>query len=275
VSPILLRFGAGDGEFVLRAYATFYTLAWVLAPLVAVWLAERRGVPRLRALAVYAPALAAGVVGARALDLFVAGRFYADDPSRATALAFQGFSLYGGLAVAAVVAIAIAVALRLPVWRLADSAVPALALGVVLMRTGCFLNGCCYGIRTELPWGVTYPVGSYAWDAQMLSGTGGLLSGFMGRVYPVHPTQLYEMAGVVLCAAVALWLQKRRVAEGAPFLAFAAGFTLVRLGNHFLRARQPVITAPEWFYPLVYAAILLVLGALLTQRMHARQSHDR
>lgn len=266
MSPILLRFGAGDGEVVVRAYATFYTLAWVLAPLAAVWVAGRRGLPRRRAFAVYALALVGGIAGARALDLFVAARFYAEDPARTTALAFQGFSLYGGLAVAAVLGVVLARALRLPVWQLADSAVPGLALGVVLMRTGCFLNGCCYGVETALPWGVTYPVGSYAWDAQMLSGTGGLLSGFFGNVHPVHPTQLYELAGAVLLAAAALWLARRRP-DGVTFLAFAIGFTALRFGNHFLRARQPVITAPEWFYPVFYAAIIAVLAALLVLRL--------
>ena len=268
MSPTLLRFAFGGEEYVLRAYSTFYTLAWVLAPLAGAYVAGRLGLSRARALAVYALALAGGIVGARVLDLFVAARFYAEDPTRTTALSFQGFSLYGGLAVAAVLGIALARALRLPVWRLADSAVPALALGVVLMRTGCFLNGCCYGVRTELAWGVTYPVGSYVWNAQMLSGTGGLLSGFAGTVHPVHPTQLYEMAGVIAVAAFAWWLMRRKP-EGVGFLAFAIGFTLVRFGNHFLRARQPIITAPEWFYPVVYLAIVAVLAVLLMLRLRA------
>lgn len=264
-----MRFVLGGDEFVVRSYGTFYTLAWMLAPLVGAYVAGKRGLPRERALAVYALALAAGIVGARALDWFVAGRFYAEDPTRATAFAFQGFSLYGGLAASALAALALARLLRVPVWPLADSTVPSLALGVVLMRVGCFLNGCCFGVPTQLPWGVTYPVGSYAWDAQMMSGTSGLLSGFFGAVSPVHPTQLYELAGAVIVTALALWLG-RTAAAGSTFLGFAFGFTLVRLGNHFLRARQAIITAPPWFYPVVYTVILTLLALLLWRRRASR-----
>ena len=146
----LIRLTLGGSEHVLRAYGTFYALAFVLSPLLAAWVASRRGLGGRRALIVYAGALASGILGARALDLFVAGGLYAEDPSRIWGLSFTGFSLYGGLVLATLAAIALARALRQPVWRLADSAVPGLVLGLVLMRVGCFLNGCCFGRITDL-----------------------------------------------------------------------------------------------------------------------------
>ena len=45
-------------------------------------------------------------------------------------------------------------------------------------RVGCFLNGCCYGRPTTLPWGVKFPPGSFA-------------SLEFGDT-PVHPSQLYN-----------------------------------------------------------------------------------
>jgi phosphatidylglycerol:prolipoprotein diacylglycerol transferase len=266
VRPVLLEFAIGGRVFWLGSYGVFYALAWVAAPLLGAWVAARRGLPGRRSLALYAIALACGIAGARVLDLFVAGDFYAEDPSRVLGLTFQGFSLYGGLLLATITAIALARAWRLPVWRLADSSVPALVLGVVLMRTGCFLRGCCFGVGTELPWGVVFPMGSPAWQLQVAHGTSGIL-GFVGIVQPVHPTQLYEMAAAILLGAVALWLMRRRAPDGAPFLAFALGFTLFRLGNGFLRARQDVITAPTWFYPVLYVVLAAVLTVLLALRV--------
>ncbi len=263
--PVLLAFSLGGREIVLGSYSTFYTLAWLIAPIVGAWVASRRGLPGRRVWALYALALAAGIVGARVFDLFIAGRFYAEDPSRIWGLSFQGFSLYGGLMIATFAGIALARIWHLPVWRLADSAVPALAVGVVLMRTGCFLRGCCSGLVTDLPWGVTFPMGSPAWSQQLLSGTTGIF-GFMGLVKPVHPTQLYEMLGAVLLAALALWLMHRHAADGVAFLAFGIGFTLFRLGNGFLRIRQEVITAPAWFYPVFYLALAAVMVGLLVWR---------
>ena len=47
--------------------------------------------------------------------------------------------------------------LGLPMWTVADALTPSLALGTVFGRVGCFLNGCCYGRPTALPWGVIVP----------------------------------------------------------------------------------------------------------------------
>jgi len=268
VSPILARFAFAGREVVFGAYSTFYTLAWLLAPLVGAWVASRRGLPGRRVAALYYLALAAGVLGARAFDLGIAWRFYAEDPTRIWSLNFQGFSLYGGLLLATLTGIALARLWRMPVWALADSAVPALALGIVLMRTGCFLRGCCFGIESDLPWAVRFPMGSPAWAEQLLAGKTGIM-GFGGQVLPVHPTQLYEMAGALLVAAVALLVMRRTRRDGPAFLTFAIGFTLVRLANGFLRARQSVITAPTWFYPAFYLLLVGVLIALLVVRLRS------
>jgi phosphatidylglycerol:prolipoprotein diacylglycerol transferase len=267
VRPDLVTFTLGTGEVTLRAYSTFYALAFVLSPLVAAWVAGRRGLPKWRSLAVCAGALAIGVVGGRLLDLFVAGGWYADDPSRVWRVSFSGFSLYGGLTLATLAAIALARAVRLPVWRLADSAVAGLVVGLVLMRVGCFLNGCCFGEITDVPWGVVFQPGTPAWAHQLATGAGGVLGTLLGTVKPVHPTQLYEMAGTLVCGAVAWVLARRKAPDGVPFLAFALGFTLVRFGNNFLRARVNTITAPTWFYPVVYSALAAILVAMIVWRL--------
>ena len=286
--PELLSFTLGGSAYVLRAYSTFYTLAFVLSPLVAAWAASRRSMGWRRPLAVYVGALACGVVGGRLLDLFVAGAWYADDPSRIWSASFAGFSLYGGLVLATLAAIALARALRLPVWRLADSAVAGLVVGLVLMRVGCFLNGCCFGEIADVPWGVVFQPGTAAWTHQLATGAGGVLGTLLGNVKPVHPTQLYEMAGTLICGAVAWWLARRTApAEGAarprparplpdgiPFLAFALGFTAVRFGNNLLRARVNTITAPVWFYPAFYLALGAVLAALIWWRLRMRRAEE-
>lgn len=260
--PVLLRFQLGGTEVVLGSYSTLCVLAGMAALACGTLVAARRGLPWRRALAVYGLALAAGIVGARVFDLVIAGAFYAGDFSRIWSATFQGFSLYGGFLTASLGGIAFARAMHMPTWRLADSAVPALALGLVLMRTGCFLRGCCFGVPTDLPWGVTFPPGSHAWTHQFVTGRTGILAAF-GHVDPVHPTQLYEMAAAVILAAVAIWvMQRRRLAEGTASLTFAFGFTLFSFGNGFLRARQSGFTAPEWFYPMFYLALALLILSL-------------
>ena len=43
---------------------------------------------------------------------------------------------------------------------------PAIAVGTLFGRLGCFLNGCCYGDTCNLPWAVSFPQHSPPWDYQ-------------------------------------------------------------------------------------------------------------
>ncbi len=206
--PVLATFSIGGAQVVLRSYGTFYTLAWVVAIALATVIAWRRGFCWWRALLTFTVGLAVGIVGSRLFDLAVSSGDYAQNPSRFYSLQFTGFALDGGLILAVITAALLALLLRLPLWRLADGAVPAVAAGIVLMRAGCLLNGCCFGTVTSLPWGVTYPAGSQAWAWQTVTGRSGLL-GFAGLVKPVHPTQVYEMIAAVVLCTLAVWLLRR------------------------------------------------------------------
>ena len=64
---------------------------------------------------------------------------------RSIGFQFRGFSLYGGLILALAAGALLSWALHLPLWKLADSAVPAIVAGVVLMRIGCFLEAVASG----------------------------------------------------------------------------------------------------------------------------------
>jgi phosphatidylglycerol:prolipoprotein diacylglycerol transferase len=291
--PVLLTFHFGSTEVVLGSYSTFYALAWVVALALGTVVAWRRGLSWRRALLLYAVALVIGIIGARLLDVATNWGAYAEDPGLAYSWGFRGFSLYGGLVLAIAAGALLSRSFRLPLWRLADSAVPAMAAALVLMRTGCYLRGCCFGTVTSVPWGVTFPTGSPAWTYQLASGQSGVL-GFTGLVRPVHPTQIYELMAALVFCAVALWLMpRRRLAGGAPpagsgaaggakglrrsfdglpFLAFILGFTLFRVAEYYLRPRPLTATGPGWFYPALYAVIIVGVAAVLAWRMvSARQ----
>jgi len=243
-----------------------------------------------RALIFYLAALLMGVVGARLLDVATNWGAYASDPSSAWSPGFHGFSLYGGLLLAAGVGALMARPLRVPLWRAADSAVPAMTAAIVLMRTGCYLHGCCFGQVTSLPWGVTFPFGSPAWEYQLSTGQTGLL-GLTGLVEPVHPTQIYEMIAAALLGAAAVWLivrgrrrlngsveggdggpqaaapARRTVEAGVPFLVFVLGFTLFRVLEYFVRPLPSTASGPGWVYLLLYGVIVAGTGVVLASRL--------
>ena len=84
-----------------------------------------------------------------------------------------------------------------------------LALGIAIGRIGCFLTGLpdhTYGTPTRLPWGVNF-----------------------GDGISRHPTQLYEVAFLILLAALLWRLNQRPRPNGDVFKAFMVGYMGFRL----------------------------------------------
>jgi phosphatidylglycerol:prolipoprotein diacylglycerol transferase len=45
---------------------------------------------------------------------------------------------------------------KLSLWKYVNNLSQYLALGIGIGRIGCFFNGCCYGIKSNLPWAINY-----------------------------------------------------------------------------------------------------------------------
>jgi phosphatidylglycerol:prolipoprotein diacylglycerol transferase len=266
--PVLVDVAVGGASITLRAYLAFL----VLAALVAIGLAGRvlvgMGVGRRSATAGLAAAVLAGLVGARLLAVILSPSQYAADPASASALEPSEFALYGGLAGSGAVVLWLARRWRLDTARVADRFVVPIAAGLVLLRIGCFLNGCCAGIATGLPWGVVFPPGSEAWGQQVIGGNGGAL---FGRVSPVQPTQLYEATAAIVLAAVALRLRRRGAPDGVSALFFATGFLAFRAFNQTLRAPSLDQLLPARVLVEAYTLGALACGAVLLGRVASRR----
>ena len=268
MDPNLVRLDIGGWSLVLPAYGTFLVLAAVVAGTLAVRAAgvAGMGLGRRRATLLFGTAIVAGLAGARLLDVILDAGAYAADPARILALEPRGFAQAGGFAGASLAAIALSRRWGARPDELADSVVVAVASGIVLMRIGCFLNGCCAGETTTLPWGVTFPYGSTAWSQQVLSGEGGLL-GLAGHVDPVHPTQLYEAGAAVLCAIAAVGVRRLRVPAGTAALVFAGSFLGFRALNQLIRPDLPGATLPGGAIAAAYALAAVTAGVALVVRL--------
>jgi len=101
--------------------------------------------------------------------------------------------------------------------KTADLVFPYLPLGHAFGRMGCFLNGCCYGARTDVPWGVCFR--RVPWDiTKEATGSPAFLD--HARRYadisltdhwshPVHPTQLYSVFALLFFFVVMFYVRKR------------------------------------------------------------------
>jgi len=111
--------------------------------------------------------LIAGVAGAR---LFYVIHHFSDFQGRLLsvfAIWEGGLELLGGAILAITVIFLYLLYLKLPIRRYFDILAIGLMLALVFGRIGCFLNGCCFGKPTELPWAVRFPYGSHAYRSQV------------------------------------------------------------------------------------------------------------
>jgi phosphatidylglycerol:prolipoprotein diacylglycerol transferase len=111
--------------------------------------------------------LIAGVIGSRAFYVI----HHLDQFQRRWSSIFGiwqgGLEFYGGVIFALPVIVLYLRHNKLPIRRYLDILAIGLMLGVAFGRIGCFLNGCCFGKPTQLPWAIRFPYLSFAYRSQV------------------------------------------------------------------------------------------------------------
>jgi phosphatidylglycerol:prolipoprotein diacylglycerol transferase len=228
-----------------------YGFSIMIGFLLCLWLVRRRGRrfdlpgPDLLDLSVFL--LFAGVVGAR---LFYVIEFWDEyfkgHPLRIIRLDQGGLVFFGGLLGALPVLLLFIHFRKLPALRTLDVLVGVVPLGHAFGRLGCFLNGCCFGRVTGLPWAVRFPrieegndvVGSPAYLHQVVTGEASLTD---THSCPVHPTQLYAVVYLLLAFLVLTWMLRRRSRPGVVASSYLLLYAPFRFLNEHLRADTPPV----------------------------------
>ncbi len=119
-----------------------------------------------------------------------------------------GIVLYGSVLGGAVAFFAYRAFRPFPLRPMLDVIAPAIALGIAIGRVGCFLNGCCWGDACDLPWAVSFPRESPAWNAELARGL--IPPNALGSLR-LHPTQLYStIDGLILVFLLTAYYPLRR-----------------------------------------------------------------
>ena len=263
--PVIIRL-----PFLPEAFQEIYSygLMMVLGFLVGYTLAYRwakrcgQNPEQLTNLAVLA--LLAGVAGARALYVI---HFWQRDYAgkgilKALNVRDGGLEFYGGVIVALSIVLIYMLVRKLPIRFYFDLMAPALMLGLAFGRMGCFLNGCCYGKISNLPWAVSFPYGSYAYldhlSQDKLTVPPELSNGLEGIIHPkeltaeqmaiaakhrslpVHPAQVYGVINALVLCVILRWYFWRRKREGQVFLLMIILYGIARFGLELLRTEPKV-----------------------------------
>ena len=209
-----------------------YGVLVAMAFLTALWLAARLAKPAglnpdaVTNLGIYC-ALAA-IAGAKVMMFLVDIPYYSQHPGEIFSFGTlqAGGVFYGGLLAALGTAVWYMRKTHLPLLPAADVFAPAVALGHGIGRLGCFAAGCCWGVKCDRPWAVTFtnPV------ANQLVG--------VPLGVPLHPTQLYEAFAEFAIFGILFWRIRKPHPPGSIIALYLLLYSATRFIVEFFRTHE-------------------------------------
>jgi prolipoprotein diacylglyceryl transferase len=200
------------GGRTLSTYSVLVAIGILAGIVVAGRLARRDGLDANRVFMASWLAIFAGFLGARLLFVCTQLPYFLAHPSEIVRIG-GGRAFLGGPIAAFLATLWYARRYRMPAWKVLDIFTIGLALGQVFGRLGCLMAGCCFGKPTDCACGVCL--------------YGDNLPPSL-RGVPLHPTQLYEAAGVFVIFCGLLQVFRHRSFDGQIFLGFFIAYPLLR-----------------------------------------------
>jgi phosphatidylglycerol---prolipoprotein diacylglyceryl transferase len=247
------------GGLKVFGYGTMLVLAFLGSTWLAAWRARRERLNPEVILDMAFWIFFIGLVGAR---LFYCIQYWGDQVKTVwDVLQYWkgGIVYYGGILGASVAFVVYRHFRPFPLRPYLDALAPAIMVGTLFGRLGCFLNGCCYGDQCNLPWAVSFPRFSPPWDAQYNHGNG-VIPFEAAYALPVHPTQLYSSldALIILILLTAFYPLRRRDGEVMGLLMVT--YPITRFLIEYLRNDEGVFFAGFTISQTI--SIALFLGGL-------------
>ena len=158
-----------------------------------------------------------GLLGSRILYIVLNWPDYSGRPLSVYFTQFEGLSFYGAMFGGVIALYIWSVLRKISFLKMADLLAPYLALGYAFGRIGCFLNGCCYGKESSVPWAL--PIN-------------------MADSVLRHPVQLYASLGAIIIFIVLKLLRRNRPFVGFILIALFALYGLLRFTTEFFRYEE-------------------------------------
>ena len=124
-----------------------------------------------------------------------------------------GFVFYGSLLFAVPITVWYFKREKWPLWPLMDRLAITACIIHGMGRLGCFFAGCCHGVPTEMPWGVTFT--DPASQAEPLNTA-------------LHPTQIYEATLIFSILLILFMFRRHKRFEGQLFFIYIILYALGR-----------------------------------------------
>lgn len=218
--PVLFRLGPLE----IKSYGVMLAVSFLVGYLIAMRKTQKNGIDQSVLLDLCFYILLSAIIGSRAFYVFTHWEQYSANPLTAFSIWEGGLSMMGGLLLSLAASYLYLKKKEIRFAVMADILAPSIALGVAITRVGCFLYGCCYGIPTDLPWGVEFPGYSAAG------------SHFHEHI---HPAQLYASAYGILIFLALLVIEKKKPPTGVLFGLLMVMYATARFFVDFIRYYEP------------------------------------
>ena len=235
----------------------FLTGSWLIALEL-----RRRGLREEYASDVTLAAVIGGIIGAKLW-------YVALTHDLSTLFSRGGLVWYGGFIGGALGVALNGWRLRVPLRWTAQLVAPALAAAYALGRVGCFLVNDDYGRPTSLPWAVKFPQGlppSTVGNMTQLFGIPVPAGMDPSTVLAVHPTQLYEVAAMLIVFAI-LW-RWRTLPRGTGWLfgAYLVFAGVERFLVEIVRAKDDRLIGP-FTLAQVTSVLIVMVGVAVMRKL--------
>jgi phosphatidylglycerol:prolipoprotein diacylglycerol transferase len=245
------------GPVSIKSYGFMLMLAFVVSMLWCLRTARRKGFSTDQVIDLSLLILILGVVGSRIVFVLLRMDAYRSSPEDVLKVWEGGLSFHGGVLGAVLGGLWFARRTRRSFWDVADLVTPSIPLGYAIAKWGCFLNGCCAGGPTNLPWAMRFPVEG---------------SGLRVLGPPSHPVQIYDsLLSLLIFAAIDVLGPRLRV-SGHLFLAYLSLYSVSRIATEALRKG---VTAHVLFDGVTEAqaasAAIIVFAAIAASRLSRRR----
>ena len=166
---------------------------------------------KIQTLAIYV--ILSAFLGGKLFFYFEDPKFYFHPPSNMLQDFRTGFVFYGSLLFAVPIAFWFFKKEKWPLWPMMD----LLAITILIIHTsgrlGCFSAGCCYGLPTNAPWGISFT--NELSQAEPLHTS-------------LHPTQLYEAVFLGLLIIFLIMFKRHKRFEGQLFMIYLMVYSVGR-----------------------------------------------
>lgn len=228
------------------SYSIFSVLAYSAAGVIFYLETKRKKIGSEQLIYIVFAALLGALIGSRlGSALFVYREFYSRNPLALLSPEVGGKTIVGGL-IGGYLGVIIAKKILKVNRSTGDLFAPGLALGIAIGRIGCFFNGCCFGLATNLPWAVR----------------------FQGELR--HPTQIYESMFDFLLFFYLWRIRKKVKREGDLFKIFLLMYSFFRFWIEFLRADKVNGMFNLSLAQLISISVFILVSAYFIKRRRER-----